>query len=366
LLLYKALCLLEQFPYNIEGVSLSADISSDLSLVISKLGADKVFYLFDENTERCCQAHLNMDKDALEPFTLVLKSGEENKNLDQVRKVWDFFEEQGAGRNSVLVTVGGGMLTDLGGFAACTFKRGMSFINVPTTLLAMVDASVGGKTGINYKGLKNEIGVIRQPNQVLIYAQFLDSLDRENFVSGFAEMLKAALIKDVSLWSELVEYDLAVRNIPDLVPMIWKSVQIKQSVVEIDPEEKSDRRALNFGHTFAHAFESFSLKKNNHLHHGYAVAYGMIFESLLSEMNLGLQHADYLEIRKVLASIYGSVPFSTMDIEELIHFMRSDKKNDNNRINITMLECIGQYRVNNYVQEPMIEKVLKEILENQH
>lgn len=363
MLLYKALYLLEQTPYKIKGVRLSADIETDLSKAIFNSGADKVFFLFDENTRRCCQPFLNLKPEYNNSSSiLVLSSGEENKNLDQVMRVWDFFEEGGAGRNSLLITVGGGMLTDLGGFAACTFKRGMSFVNVPTTLLAMVDASVGGKTGINYRGLKNEIGVIRQPDEVIIYAPFLASLDQDNFISGFAEMLKAALIKDEGLWTELVKYDLNSRNISDLVPLIWRSVEIKNDIVVIDPEEKSDRRALNFGHTFAHAFESFFLRKDSHLHHGFAVAFGMIFESLLSVLHLGLQKKEYLEIRKVLKSIYGSIPFEQGDIEQLIHFMRSDKKNDNDRINFTMLERIGQYRVNNYVKEDIIEKVFRETL----
>ena len=326
--------------------------------------ADKVFFLFDENTFQYCQPLINIQSVFSDSFSLILKAGEENKNLDQLKRTWDFFEDNGAGRKSVLVTVGGGMLTDLGGFAASTFKRGLSFINVPTTLLAMVDASVGGKTGINYHGLKNEIGITRQPNDVLIHAPFLKTLDQENFKSGFAEMLKAGLIQDEELWSQLIQYDLEIRNIPILVPLIWRSVQIKQAIVDIDPEEKSDRRALNFGHTFAHAFESYSLKMENHLHHGYAVAYGMIFEAMFSEICSGLQPDDLDQIKKVMHSIYGPIPFAEKDIEQLIQFMRSDKKNDNNRINITMLEGIGRYRINNYVEESLIEEVLVEVLSN--
>lgn len=353
---------MKQFPNKIEGVRLSADINSDLSESISALNPDKVFFLFDENTFLFCKPLLFGFEFLLDSNFLVLKQGEENKNLEQVKMVWDFFEEKGAGRNSVLVTVGGGMLTDLGGFSACTFKRGMSFINVPTTLLAMVDASVGGKTGINYHGLKNEIGIIKQPNDVLIFAPFLESLDRENFISGFAEMLKAGLIKDNELWKKLIDYDLNTRNIDPLIPLIWRSVQIKYEIVEIDPEEKGDRRSLNFGHTFAHAFESLSLKNNKHLHHGYAVAYGMIFETLISVTNRGLSAEESEHIRMVINSIYGSIPFGVNEIEQLIHFMRSDKKNDNSLINITMLDQIGQYSINNYVEESLIKKVLSEVL----
>ena len=353
---------MKHFPNKIKGVRLSSDINSDLSETISALQADKVFFLFDENTYKFCRPLLSSVKLLSDSNSLILKSGEENKNLDQVKRVWDFFEDEGAGRNSVLVTIGGGMLTDLGGFAACTFKRGMSFVNVPTTLLAMVDASVGGKTGINYHGLKNEIGIIKQPNNVLIFAPFLNSLDQENFISGFAEMLKAGLIQDQDLWQNLIKYSLETRDIEPLIPLIWRSVQIKYAIVEIDPEEKSDRRALNFGHTFAHAFESLSLKLNKHIPHGYAVAYGMIFESILSLNHCGLKPEELEQISEFIRSIYNTIPFTVKDIEQLIQYMRSDKKNDNSLINITMLERIGRYRVNNYIEEEQLEKVLEETL----
>jgi 3-dehydroquinate synthase len=353
---------LKDFPNNIKGVRLSSTINPDLFAAISATKADKVFFLFDENTLEYCMPLLNMNSDFSDSFRLTINSGEENKNLDQVKVVWDFFEENRAGRNSLLISVGGGMLTDLGGFAASTFKRGMSFINIPTTLLAMVDASVGGKTGINYHGLKNEIGVIREPNDVLIHAPFLESLDNENFKSGFAEMLKTGLIKDKELWSQLIQYDLDARNIPAIVPLIWKSVLIKRAIVDIDPEEKNHRRSLNFGHTIAHALESYSLLMEDHIHHGYAVAYGMIIEAHLSNICLDLQDEELDQIKQIVYSLYGTIPFARKDISKLIGFMKSDKKNDNDRINITMLEKIGQYSINNYVDEEMIGKVLLEVL----
>jgi len=351
-------------PDYIKRVRFSSEIKSDLKNAIDSCEADKVFFLFDENTSEYCRPYVDNLQGLPPSYWLVLKSGEENKGLEQVTQVWDFLEDKRAGRNSVIVSVGGGMLTDLGGFAACTFKRGMSFINIPTTLLAMVDASVGGKTGINYRGLKNEIGVIRQPNEVIIFAPFLESLNSENFKSGFAEMLKAGLIQDEDLWDDLVQYDLNNRNIPALIPLIWRSVQIKQDIVDLDPEEKAERRALNFGHTFAHAFESISLTRQDHILHGYAVAYGMIFESKLSGIELKLPESEYNEIVKTLSSVYGPIPFSIKDSQQLIRLMRSDKKNDNDRINITMLERIGKHRVNNYVREELIEKVLGEFLQD--
>jgi 3-dehydroquinate synthase len=332
-----------------------------LQEAVSELNPDKVFYLFEENTNRLCKPLIKDLEGLSYPDILVLEPGEENKSIDQLMKVWDYFEENGAGRNSCLITIGGGMLTDLGGFAACTFKRGMSFINVPTTLLAMVDASVGGKTGFNYHGLKNEIGVIRQPNNVLIHAPFLFTLDQENFLSGYAEMLKTALIMDEDLWSDLINYDLNTRNLDCLIPLIWRSVGIKNSIVEIDPEEANERRSLNFGHTIAHSLESLSLKKMNHLHHGYAVAYGMIIESILSEEYAGLDEKQANYIRKFLNSIYGDIPFTSADIPQLLEFMLSDKKNDNSLINFTLLDKTGGYKINNYLSSDEVKRVLNQI-----
>ncbi len=353
---------MNQNPSNIKGVKLSNGIGEDLNEAIEKLNPDKVFYLFEDNTNKYCRPLITQLDDAATSNVLILKSGEENKNMEQVMELWNFFEEMGAGRNSCLVTIGGGMLTDLGGFAACTFKRGMSFINVPTTLLSMVDASVGGKTGVNYYGLKNEIGIIRQPNMVLIHAPFLNTLDQENFLSGFAEMLKAGLIRDGELWLDLSRYDLQSRELESLIPLIWRSVEIKDSIVEIDPEEVNERRSLNFGHTVAHALESLSLKRNAHLHHGYAVAYGMIIEGALSVCHSKLSSEEFEEIRKTIEPIYGSVPVREEDIQSLIVLMRSDKKNDNNLINVTMLEKIGKYCINNYVGSEELVRILKEFI----
>lgn len=347
---------------NIKGVKLSQIIGKDLREAVEKLNPDKVFYLFEDNTNKYCRPLIPELEDVESSHILVLKSGEENKNLPQVMEVWDFFEKGGAGRNSCLVTIGGGMLTDLGGFAACTFKRGMSFINVPTTLLSMVDASVGGKTGVNYHGLKNEIGVIRQPNMVLIYVPFLNTLDQENFLSGYAEMLKAGLIRDEGLWLDLINYDFQVRCLESLIPLIWRSVELKNSIVAIDPEEANERRSLNFGHTIAHALESISLKRGAHLHHGYAVAYGMIIESALSMDHASLSSEEFEKIRSFIEPIYGYVPLREEDIEEMLALMRSDKKNDNKLINITMLDRIGFYRINNYVSGDELNGILKKFL----
>jgi 3-dehydroquinate synthase len=345
-------------PGNIKGVTISRDISKDILHAISRINPDKVVFLFEDNTNRFCRPLLDGAELTGNGGILVLESGENNKNLEQVTRVWDFLEQVGATRKSLLITVGGGMLTDLGGFAACTFKRGMAFMNIPTSLLAMVDASVGGKTGINYRGLKNEIGIIRQPENVFIHVPFLKTLDKENFISGFAEMLKAGLILDKSLWDKLCIFPIQDPDLEGLEALIWRSVHIKNSVVEKDPDEENERRSLNLGHTSAHAFESLSLKRNAHLHHGYAVAYGIVAETYFSEELTGLPSEQAQEIREVLKSVYGEIPFSKSDIPELVEFMRSDKKNDNVSINFTLLETIGKYRINNYIKPEKVADVL--------
>lgn len=347
---------------EIRGVRLSDDITYDIRRIIEFIKPDKFFFLFEDNTLKHCRPLIRPEEGLDKAPFLVLRPGEENKNLEQVKRVWDFLESNGASRNSLLLTVGGGMLTDLGGFAACTFKRGMSFVNVPTTLLSMVDASVGGKTGINYNGLKNEIGVIRQPDEVIIYVPFLNTLDQDNIISGYAEILKAGLIMDETLWRDLGRFSLDNPDIEKLTALIWRSVGIKNSIVEMDPDEAGDRRSLNLGHTTAHAFESLSLKKGKHLHHGYAVAYGIVIESFLSEELCGLNEYQAKEIRKVLKLIYGDIPFVRSDIPELIDYMRSDKKNDNELINFTLLNSIGSYSINNYISSEKIMDLLTRIL----
>ena len=340
---------------------MSSSINEDISRAVSIIKPDKVFYLFEDNTDLFCRPLLNLKGGNVIDGILVISPGEENKSLAQVKKVWDFFEETGATRSSLLLTVGGGMLTDLGGFAACTFKRGISFVNVPTTLLSMVDASVGGKTGINYRGLKNEIGVIRQPDEVLIHVPFLRTLDRENFISGFAEMFKAGLIMDSSLWYDLKEYNHDDPDLELLSGLIWRSVRIKNTIVELDPVERNERRSLNLGHTMAHAFESLSLLRGRPIHHGYAVAYGIVVETYLSEQLTGLSKIAADEIRETLLAIYGRPPFSRSDIPDLLGFMMSDKKNDNIYINFTLLSEIGRYSINNYVEREKVEYVLNSV-----
>ena len=233
----------------------------------------------------------------------------------------------------------------MGGFAAATFKRGINFINIPTTLLSMVDASVGGKTGINFGGLKNEIGVFCDSKFVILDTEFLRTLDAENICSGYAEMLKHGLISDEKMWAELVGFDLAHPDLQQLQRMVGDSVAVKERIVKQDPHEHGIRKALNLGHTFGHAFESWALKRKPVLH-GYAVAFGLIPELYLSVVKTGFPTEKMRQTVNFIKENYGSLPITCDDYDELIELMRHDKKNQDGIINFTLLGGIGDIRIN--------------------
>ena len=237
------------------------------------------------------------------------------------------------------------MVTDLGGFAASTFKRGINYINIPTTLLSMVDASVGGKTGINFRGLKNEIGVFSNASTVILDTTFLKTLDAENICSGYAEMLKHGLISNEKMWAELMNFDLAQPNLQQLRTMVADSVAVKQRIVTEDPTEKGIRKALNLGHTVGHAFESFALKHSPILH-GYAVAYGLISELYLSTVKTGFPSDKMHQTVSFIKEHYGKMAITCDDYPTLLELMTHDKKNVAGTINFTLLGGIGDIRIN--------------------
>ena len=243
-----------------------------LSDSIAKCNPDKIFVLADDTTIRMCYNRIKHFECLKKTQPITIPSADVNKNLTSLSCVWTVLQAAKATRYSMLINLGGGMVTDIGGFAAATFKRGINFVNVPTTLLAMVDASVGGKTGINFGGLKNEIGAFAFPQTVIIDAQWLETLDHENLLSGYAEMLKHGLITERKLLPTLLNFDTATFNLHQLSDMLKVSVAIKEQIVEQDPHEQGIRKALNFGHTFGHAFEEWAMTRHPILH-GYAVAY---------------------------------------------------------------------------------------------
>ena len=249
------------------------------------------------------------------------------------------------------------MVTDLGGFAASTFKRGVKFINIPTTLLSMVDASVGGKTGINFGGLKNEIGVFNNANAVILDTEFLKTMDNDNLCSGYAEMLKHGLISTTEAWAELLAFDIHRPDLDALRGMVARSVAVKERIVEADPTEKGIRKALNLGHTAGHAFESFALKRTPVLH-GYAVAWGMICELYLSVQKTGFPAEKMYQTVNYIKEHYGKMVFTCNDYEELLEWMTHDKKNTSGTINFTLLGEVGDIRINQTASKEEIFQAL--------
>lgn len=298
----------------------------------------KIFLLVDENTnEHCLELFGNLYHDPTEP-PIIIKAGEVNKNIQTCVDVWDALSNLNGDRRSILLNLGGGVVTDLGGFVASTFKRGIDFINIPTTLLAMVDASVGGKTGVDLGVLKNQVGVINQPKMVLIFTEFLKTLENRQLKSGFAEMLKHGLIADRTYWNDLIHLDK-----DEYKNHIQKSVVIKNSIVEQDPTEQNIRKKLNFGHTLGHAIESYFLEHptKKTLLHGEAIAIGMILEAYLSHKLTGMSKIDLEEIKKIFLVNYDKVNFTKEDIEIIIDLLKHDKKNSHGNINFVLLAEIG-------------------------
>ncbi len=340
------------------SVVVTDQLEKALGAVISAFPEDKLFLLMDKNTERFCLPHL-CDVSKIEKFkTVVIPAGEDNKSLWSVEMIWMFLSKNGADRSSLIVNLGGGMLTDLGSFAASTFKRGIEFINIPTTLLAQVDASIGGKTGFNFNGLKNEIGVFNKPLQVIIDPRFLKTLDHENLISGFAEMIKHALIHSQDDLADLRKFDLKNPDYKVLQDMITRSILIKEYFVKKDPNEKNIRKALNFGHTVGHAFESYSLKLAKPLLHGHAVAYGMLVELYLSHINCGFADGTMHHLAAWIQSIYGKLQIETGDYEELYTLMSHDKKNDGTNINFTLIASVGEVEINRNCSKEQIFEAL--------
>ena len=249
------------------------------------------------------------------------------------------------------------MVTDLGGFAASTFKRGINYINIPTTLLSMVDASVGGKTGINFRGLKNEIGVFNNASTVILDTQFLKTLDAENICSGYAEMLKHGLISDEKMWAELMNFELEQPDLKQLSRMVADSVAVKERIVTEDPTEKGIRKALNLGHTVGHAFESFALKRQPVLH-GYAVAWGLICELYLSCIKTGFPTDKMHQTVRFIKEHYGMMTIVCDDYPTLLELMTHDKKNVAGTINFTLLGGIGDIRINQTATKEEIYEAL--------
>jgi 3-dehydroquinate synthase len=309
----------------------------------------RFFILTDENTAEHCLPLVKSKVEDMDNFDIIeINAGEESKDIDFCIGVWRMLIDFGADRKSLLINLGGGVISDLGGFAASTFKRGIDFVHVPTTLLSQVDASVGGKTGIDINSIKNIIGTFTQPKAVFINLGFLETLPPRQILSGLAEMLKHGLIQDAAYWHQLKTSDLTIPS----AELVHRSVEIKNKITVEDPHEKGIRKALNFGHTIGHAVETNSLiNDKDPLSHGEAIAIGMICESYLAHKKTGLPAEELQEITETLNKLYPRYTIKQSDFDTLLEIMKKDKKNQNGNINCTLLTNIGQCNIDNNCTE---------------
>jgi len=325
-----------------------------LSQRLAQGNFSKVFVLVDDNTKvHCLPAFKEICPFPLDGI-ISIKPGEHYKTIETCSKVWTELSQLGGDRKSLLINLGGGVVTDLGGFVASTFKRGIPFINIPTTLLSMVDASVGGKTGVDLGALKNQIGLIEQPDSVLIFPRFLETLEERQLRSGFAEMLKHGLIMNEGYWTQLSESG------PESYgrEYIKTSIEIKGGVVAQDPTEQHERKKLNYGHTLGHAIESYFLTSTTHetLLHGEAIAIGMVLEAYVSHKLTGLSKIEMNEIKRVFGRYFPKVKFTKSDIETILELLKHDKKNEHGNINFVLLNHIGKASIDIHVSPQVLKE----------
>ncbi len=314
-----------------------------------------IFILTDSQSKTFCLPLLQQSETLKNAHVIEVPAGDGSKDVNTLVSIWQYLSENGATRKSLMINLGGGMITDLGGFAASTFKRGMNYVNVPTTLLAMVDAAVGGKTGINFNGLKNEVGVINPAKSVLIDTNFLRTLDMQNLLSGYAEMIKHALISSESELKNIFELDFAQLDYEKLNQLVQSSIYIKEAIVTEDPQEEGVRKALNLGHTIGHAFESYSYQMNKPALHGYAVAWGLMCELFLSYKKLGFPKETLIKVARFVKENYGHFYISCDDYDALYELMLHDKKNTiANCINFSLLSNVGVLSLNQHIDKETI------------
>lgn len=337
-------------------VHFNSEVYHQLNDYIKLQNPSKIFVLVDTNTHEYClpQFLSNMESGDIIVEVMEIPEGEDHKTIDICTGVWEAMSEYYADRKSLLINLGGGVVTDLGGFVASTFMRGIDYINVPTSLLAMVDASVGGKTGVDLGALKNQIGVINEGSMVLIETSFLNTLPQNHMVSGYAEMLKHGLIQNQSYWDRLTNLD--EMDISALDQLIYDSVVIKNNIVSGDPSEKGLRKTLNFGHTLGHAIESYFLENADKtpLLHGEAIAIGMILEAYISSQLTGLTKTDLESITSGILHSFSKVTFNENDLKFIIDLLLYDKKNSHGIVKFVLLESIGKAKIDCEVSNDLI------------
>jgi 3-dehydroquinate synthase len=328
-----------------------------LNKFISEKNYSSLFILVDSlSNEFCLENFLPFLVTDLKIEIIEFENGESNKNIETCVEVWKILTEYGADRKSLLLNLGGGVVTDLGGFVASTYKRGIDFINIPTTLLAMVDASIGGKNGVDLGMLKNQIGVINNPKMVLIDTNFLSTMPSDEMRSGLAEMIKHGLIADKQYFKKFI--NLTEIDSTHLDLLIHESIIIKNTIVMQDPTENGIRKALNFGHTLGHAIESFFLehKTKKTLLHGEAIAIGIILESFLSKEKGLLSEQEYDQIKSLIQIFFGTIEINPDEIDSILDFMIHDKKNEYGKIQFALLDGIGKIKINQFAENEMITR----------
>ncbi len=325
----------------------------ELNALLIKKNYSSIFILVDENTlEHCYPSFIETLETKKRIEVIEIESGEIYKNLDTCDGVWNALTELSADRNSLLITLGGGVITDLGGFVASTFKRGIDFVNIPTTLLSMVDASVGGKTGVDLGNLKNQIGLFSNPEIVIIDQNYLTTLEEREIRSGMAEIIKYSLTFDIKLLNSIKNFDLS--NIDSL---IHKSIEIKNQIVLKDPKENGLRKVLNYGHTLGHAIESYFLESEdkNNLSHGEAIAIGMVCETYLSHKVLNLPYEKLKSVKDLIESIYPKISIKKEDLKSIFNLLKHDKKNSNGQINFVLLNDFEDFKLDCKISNRLLE-----------
>ncbi|GGI57535.1 3-dehydroquinate synthase [Winogradskyella haliclonae] len=337
-------------------IHFNSTVYTELNTYIKAQNPSKIFILVDTNTHDLClpQFMANLESGDIATEVMEMPEGEDHKTIDICMGVWEAMSQYNADRKSLLINLGGGVVTDLGGFVASTYMRGIDYINVPTSLLAMVDASVGGKTGVDLGVLKNQVGIISEGAMVLIDVSFLSTLPQNQMVSGFAEMLKHGLIIDAEYWHTLTH--LEELDLSDLDQLIYDSVIIKNKVVTEDPTEKGLRKTLNYGHTLGHAIESYFLEHDakTTLLHGEAIAIGLILESYISTKVCGLPNEVLDEISEGVLKTFAKIEFEEVDYKPIIELMKHDKKNSHGIIKFVLLEAIGKAKIDCEVPNEII------------
>ncbi|MDC8004024.1 3-dehydroquinate synthase [Aureisphaera galaxeae] len=324
---------------------------------IEAMNPSKVFVLTDSNTEKACLPHFLNEMGEITSFVhLSIPAGEKHKNISTCTQLWEQLSQLGADRKSLLINVGGGVVTDLGGFVACTYQRGIEFINIPTSLLSMVDAAVGGKNGVDLGSLKNQVGIIKNPHSVIIDIDFLSTLPEDEFRSGTAEMIKHGLIHSEAYLDRVMQMD--KNNTGQLEDVIWDSIIIKNEVITEDPYEQGLRKTLNYGHTLGHAIESHCLMSSNRrtLLHGEAIAIGMILETYISHKQFNFPEDQLQKTARYISEYYPKESFSREEIDGIIKLLIFDKKNSHGSIQFVLLKEIGNHKLNCTVANDLIHE----------